>query len=470
MSRILLIEADEYNDLAIPGIEKNTPLDIVQPIGLLLLAAVARKAKPDRVIKILDTRLYKLDYSSMPEDIKSFNPDIVGIRTVSRAASFVYKLTEEIKKVCPDAIIIIGGPYVSASKGGVLEDKNIEIGVHGEADLTFSNLLERLEDKKPYDDINGVIYRDSDGNVQVNPAEPFVEDLDSLPFPAWDLIDMDTYFENIYNPHSPIYFNARREIASIFTSRGCPYNCTFCHNIFGKKMRFQSPAKVFSEMKRLYNEYGIRQFDIRDDIFNVNKKRAHEICDLIIESGLDISLNFPNGLRGDIMDEELILKLKKAGTFFITYALETGSPRIQKMIRKNIVLDRLKEAIDFTSEQGIVVRVFVMLGFPSETKEEMLMTRDFVMNPNIDAAVFHVVNPFEGTDIYHQVEEDGLDPSAFKDKYNYIAPNFSATSELSDEEFKDLYSEIVAGFFMDGKRVANAYQKWMTYHKKPGTY
>jgi len=281
---------------------------------------------------------------------------------------------------------------------------------------------------------------------------------------------MDTYFDDIYSPHSPIYFNARREIASIFTSRGCPYNCTFCHNIFGKKVRYQSPAKVFSEMKRLYEEYGVRQFDVRDDIFNANKKRVHEICDLIIDSGLDINLNFPNGLRGDIMDNDLILKMKKGGTFFITYALESGSPRIQKMIKKNINLEKLKEAIDFTSSIGIVVRVFVMLGFPTETKEEILMTRDFVMNPSIDAAVFHAVNPFEGTDIYHQVEEDGLNPEEFKDKYNYIAPNFSSSSAVSDEEFRDLYNQCVIEFFMDQERTARVYEKWAAYHKSPGTY
>jgi radical SAM superfamily enzyme YgiQ (UPF0313 family) len=190
---------------------------------------------------------------------------------------------------------------------------------------------------------------------------------------------------------------------------------------------------------------------------------------MIIESGMDINLTFPNGLRGDIIDKELILKLKKAGTTNITYALETASDRLQKVIKKHINLKRLKDAIEFTSSLGIIVRVFAMMGFPTETKEEMIATGEYVMNPAIDTVVFHALNPFEGTEIYEDVAKEGLDPSSFHDKYNYIAPNFSSSSKISDEEFKTIYYDIVGQFFNDKERLYRSFDKWKAFHKGPGT-
>jgi len=268
----------------------------------------------------------------------------------------------------------------------------------------------------------------------------------------------------MYNPHSPIYFNARRKIASIFTSRGCPYACSFCHNIFGKRVRFQSPEKVFSEIKRLHDDFGMCQYHIWDDIFNINKERVHEICDMIIKSHMDINFSFPNGLRGDIINKDLILKLKAAGTTVITYAIETASERLQKKIRKNIDLKKLKEVIHFTSSAGIIVRVFIILGFPTETVEEMNTTINYIMDPAIDTAVFQVLNPFEGTAIYEDVKKNGIDPTDFEDKYEYISPNFSSSGEVSLEELKEIYYDAVSRFF-NPERVNRSYEKWKRFHK-----
>ena len=467
MFKILFIEADEYRELHIPGMDP-VPFDIVHPLGLMLLASLLRDARPERQFKILDMRFFKRDYSALPGIIKDFKPDIIGVRAVSRNAKFMHSLIEDMKAVSPRSYIIVGGPHITAAKEKVLEDKNIDIGVYGEGDITFPILVERLEDGKDYKDINGIIYREGD-RIITTPPQDFIKDLDSLPFPAWDLVEMEPYFEAMYSPHAPIHYNARREAASILTSRGCPYNCSYCHNIFGKKVRFQSAEKAFGEIKRLYEEYGVRQFDIRDDIFNINKKRAHKICDLIIEHKLDLNLAFPNGLRGDIMDRELIIKLKEAGTSHITYALETASERLQKMLRKNINLEKLREAIRITSEQGILVRIFVMMGLPTETREEMLATCDYVMDPAVDFVNFHVFNPFEGTDIYNEIEDRGIDLARFEDNYDYYTPHFSTSHEMTDEEFVTLYNDIVRKFYSDAGRISRSYDKWQSFHRPPGT-
>jgi len=469
MYKVLLIETDEYRDFFLPGVTRPIPYDFVQPLGLLLLAAILREKDPSVEIKILDTRIFKRDYSKLPDAIKEFNPDLTGIRTVSQNELFMHRVAKEVKEIYPDRPIILGGPHITAAGEKAMSDVNIDIGVYGEGDKTFPLLVERLRNNEDYRDIKGIMYRDN-GKIHRNPPQDYVEDLDTLPFPAWDLIDMEPYFKAMYSPFAPVHFNARRELVSIFTSRGCPYDCSFCHNIFGKKVRFQSPEKVLYEMKRLYDEFGIRQFDIRDDIFNINKKRAHKICDMIIESGMDINISFPNGLRGDIMDEELILKLRAAGTHHITYALESASPRIQALMRKNIDLDKLKKMIKFTSDQGIIVRLFVILGYPSETKEEMMATSDYVMDPSVDYVNFHVFNPFEGTDAYKAVENSGVDTSRFEGNYDYYRPNFSASAEMTVEEFREIHTLIVHRFFNDSDKIFRAYNKWKTFHKPPGNY
>jgi len=456
--------------LCVPGIAKPVPFDVVQPLGLMLLAAILREERPDMEIKILDTRLFENDYSTLQDIIRDFSPDLTGIRAVSRNATFMHRIVNDVKEACPESLIIIGGPHITAAREKVLlEDKNIDIGVYGEGDITFPLLVKRLEEGKDYKDIKGIIYRD-DGEIVANPPQVFVEDLDSLPFPAWDLVDMEPYFEAMYSPHAPIHYNARRELASILTSRGCPFNCSYCHNIFGKKVRFQSSAKAFGEIKRLYEDFGVRQFDIRDDIFNIDKKRVHAICDMIIESGMDLNLAFPNGLRGDLMDRDLIVKLRKAGTSHITYALETASERLQKKIRKNINLEKLREAIRITSSEGIIVRIFVMLGLPTETKEEMYATGEYIMDPAIDFVNFHVFNPFEGTDICEDLQKEGIDVNKFHDKYDYYTPHFSTSANMSDEEFKKTYNEIVLRFYKDQERIARSYEKWVLLHKPPADY
>jgi radical SAM superfamily enzyme YgiQ (UPF0313 family) len=252
----------------------------------------------------------------------------------------------------------------------------------------------------------------------------------------------------MYYPLVPAYLNARREVVSIFTSRGCPYSCNFCHNIFGKKFRALSPERVVAEIELLFHTYGVRQFDFRDDIFNLDKRRVHRICDLLIKKGLNIKMAFPNGLRGDIMDEELVLKMKAAGMFRCTYALETASPRLQKMTRKNINLDRLRETIRFTSAQGIIIRIFVMLGFPTETREEMMMTLDYAFDPAIDFLILNTVNPFEGTEMARELRDSGVNIDEFRDKYDYLSARMSV-SEVSAEELQEIKDDAVSRFFTE---------------------
>jgi radical SAM superfamily enzyme YgiQ (UPF0313 family) len=195
---------------------------------------------------------------------------------------------------------------------------------------------------------------------------------------------------------APIGF---RRYASVITSRGCPYRCTYCHNIFTKRYRFMDARRVVDELEHVSRTYDVKEFEIYDDIFNFDYERTEAILDEIIARELDLKLCFPNGLRGDRLDENLIVKLKRAGTHYLTLAVESGSPRIQKQIRKHMKLDRLFEAIRISARERILTGGFFMLGFPGETREELEMTVDFAVRSDLHLAFFFMVIPYEGTEL-----------------------------------------------------------------------
>jgi anaerobic magnesium-protoporphyrin IX monomethyl ester cyclase len=464
MKRYLFVETQKFWEIYLEAFKIEMPLDVVQPIGLVQLAAMIREKDPEAEIRIIDLRLYKNKYDGLEETIKEYNPDFVGFRIVSRDSLFANDMIRLFRSLLPKAILVGGGPHVTAWMGKVLEETPLDYGVYGEGEITLVDLIDHIESRGGFEEVQGLIYRNNSGTIITNERRPFIQNLDVLPLPAWDLVDHQRYFDFMWFPHLPVYLNARREVVSIFTSRACPYGCTFCHNIFGKKFRAQSPEKVVTEIEFLHNVFGIRQFDFRDDIFNYDKARVHRICDLLIEKGLKIMMNFPNGLRGDIMDEELILKMKAAGLFQVTYALETASPRLQKMIRKNIDLERLRDIIRFTSAQDILIRLFIMLGFPTETKEELQMTADFSLDPAVDFALVHSVNPFEGTEMAKTLKDEGVNIEEFRDRYDYLSVKINV-SGATLEDLQAAKDKLTNDFFTE-KRFQNTVRKLLLYAPK----
>jgi len=421
IKKYLLIEAQKLWRHYLPIYELNMPTDVVQPLGLIQLASVIRERDRDAEIRILDLRLFENDFYVLPRIVKEFMPDFVGFRGVTRDAPFMYDMVKNMRYLAPDAVLVGGGPHITAVKGKALDDAPFDYAVYGEGEVTLPRLLDCIERGEGFGDVQGLIFRDSGGAVTVNQPGAYIQNLDELPMPAWDLLDHEQYFAMNYYPDIPINLNARREIVSIFTSRGCPYRCIYCHNIFGKKFRARSPRNVVDEIEYLYNTFGIRQFDIRDDIFNLDKARVMKICDMIVERGLELRFSFPNGLRADILDEEIILKMKSAGLYRLNYALETASPRLQKLIRKNIDLDKLKEMIHFTSAQGILTNLFVMLGFPTETRDEMMMTIDYCLDEDVDFIHVFTVNPFDGNEMAELLKSEGYDLDSLKGRYDYFS-------------------------------------------------
>ncbi|GAH01912.1 unnamed protein product, partial [marine sediment metagenome] len=269
----------------------------------------------------------------------------------------------------------------------ILQNKNIDFVVPGEGEITTKELVDAIEQGGNVSEVKGIGYK-LDSEVVFTPARPFIENLDVLPFPAWDLVDIERYF---CFPTFNIFYSSRQYM-SVFTSRGCPYNCIYCHKIFGKKFRARTPENIFQEIEILCKKFNIKEIQIVDDCFNLKPERAKKLCDMIIDSDLDIAISFPNGVRGDLMDEELLIKLKKAGTYKINYGIETGSQRLQKFIKKNVNLKNLQKVITLTNSHNILSHGFFILGFPTETREEVQQTIEFARKSKLNTAGFFALS------------------------------------------------------------------------------
>lgn len=397
--------------------------NVVPPLGLMYLAATIRERFPSQyTIEIIDMRLHHLSVGNIEEEIKEFKPDIIGCSVLSCENDCMNELANTSKHIDGGIRFIVGGPHATMWYPDVLKNHNIDIAVLGEGEETICELLQRFEKNEQIDEIPGIAFRKGDQVVITQSRVP-IDDLDSVSFPAWDLVRLPDYSGFGHFPMG--LHRAGKRYMALFTSRGCPYQCIYCHNIFGKVFRKRSAENVFKEIMELYTKYGVDEFHVFDDIFNFDKKRAGEICDYIISSGIKIWISFPNGLRGDILDKGLLVKLKSAGTYSITFALETASPRMQKIIRKNIEIEKLKAAIEIADNNKMLTKCFFMLGFPGETLDEVMQTIDFALRSKLCIVSFFCVTPQKNTQLFEKIKKEFPDFSLEFNASNYwLSPKF----------------------------------------------
>jgi radical SAM superfamily enzyme YgiQ (UPF0313 family) len=424
------------------------------PVGLLFLATnVLRSPMGDRVeLKILDATVDYGTFDELKETVTSFKPDIVGLRCLNWYTEQFHAILQFVKQLPHPPLTIGGGPYASAAPAFIIDkDPNLDLIVVGEGERGFLRIVEAVHAGRDLHSVAGVTYRKC-GRIVENLPEPVSADLDTIGYPDWTLIDLDRYNEVI--GQAPI----SRKTAPIFTSRGCPFRCTYCHKLFQKKARFRSPGNVVEELKLLY-DLGVRDVSVIDDIFNLDAKRVGDIFNLIAKNNLKMRFYYPNGLRGDRMTKEIIDTMVQGGSVLFTYALETGSPRIQKMIKKHLDLDRFREMVAYTIEQQVMVDMFLMVGFPTETMEEAQATLDFVKSFDcICFAYLNVLNVFPGTELFEQLITDGQDRDRlFKQMYFGYSSNQDFDLIGPNKAMIDMIQmKFLTGFFLNKKRLEKA--------------
>ena len=425
------------------------------PLGLMYLAGYIRKYGSGHEIMVHDGRVKQTPADEMRRVIANARPDLVGITAFTMESEQAHTAAGFSKELFPNVPVVLGGPYASSDRELAGADKNIDIIVFGEGEITLNKILNALENGESFESVPGIQFRANGKVVSTGPGE-VAENPDDLPFPAWDLIDLEEYFRpsagkrRLTNP-----IQMRERGMSVFSSRGCPYQCTYCHNIFGKKLRKRSAENVIEELKWLKRDFRVGEIEFIDDVFNLDRDRAKAIMDMMVYNDLDLKFSYPNGLRADQMDEELVLKMKKAGCYRINYAVESGSDRIQKKMKKRLNLPRAKEIIDFTAEQGISVGGFFMLGFPDETEAEMQMTIDFALKSKFHTASFFILTPFPGTEMYDEALEAGFDMEAMFSDYGQVSANLSRN--VSSQRIAELRRTAFRKFYFNPRRMISIF-------------
>jgi radical SAM superfamily enzyme YgiQ (UPF0313 family) len=430
----------------------------------MYLAGYLRQYRPQKDdITILDGRSELPSDAQIADAIRALHPDLVGITAFSMEGETALRYARIAKENAPGCATVIGGPYGTSDSASALQDQHVDFMARGEGELTFYKLVERLDKGEPVSDINGLAHR-RNGEVISGSFPDLIEDIDQIPFPAWDMINLESYFVEgrIRRLTNPI--QSRRRGISVFSTRGCPYRCTYCHNVFGKKLRKRSVDNVLGELRWLVEDFGVEEIEFIDDVFNLDRPRAKAICDGIIGNGWDLRLAFPNGLRADQMDEELVDKMRRAGAYRINYAVESGSPRVQQMIRKNLDLERARQIINYTAKKGISTGGFFMLGFRDETEEEAWMTINYALSTKLHTASFFLLTPFPNTPMYEEALSLGYDMEAIYSDYGSVSANLST---MPKERLEALRKIAFRKFYFNPGRIWNIFRttprKWVLF-------
>lgn len=440
MKRILLVRTHRriFADMISP------------PLGLLYLASYLWEKFAGRIdLDIIDLGLFSRPQEILRERVQSFKPDLVGISSFTFEARVMHQVAEKVKELQPGCPVVVGGPHPTVFHQEILKDPNIDFAVVGEGEETLARLVDRLFGNGGSGPLPGVAYREDGQPVFPGPA-PYISDLDALPFPAWDFLDFEAYLHYPDVNHSI----GKGRYMPLFTSRACPYQCVFCHSIFGKKFRKRSPENVVQEMEVLRSRYGVQEFQFFDDCFNIDRDRARAIGEGISSRLPGVRLSFPCGLRGDILDRETLQILRRAGAYSIALAVETASPRLQVLTRKNLDLEKVREAIDQAVSLGYYVHGFFMIGFPTETLEEIQKTIDFAVGSPLLSASFFIVTPFPGTELERLFAEAGFTRKLDFDDYCYRADK-SVYQELTGIPLKKVQKLAYLRFYRNPRRLLN---------------
>ncbi len=461
ISRILLIDADLFGDTFCSSIYFTH-----HPIGLLYLASYAKKQFPEIEFKVFHTVTSKYPLKSIELLVSEFKPDLVGIRSLSFAKVAFKLVADKVREMLPYVPILGGGAFPSTAYGDILSEKQIDIAVIGEGEDTFIELINHYsESKSTPENIKGTAVL-INGEIKVNPIRPYIQDLDSIPFPDYDHINLNDY-KGIKNQA----LQDDSKCVFIMGTRGCHYDCFFCHQIFGRRIRRRSPENIVAEMKQHVEKRGVNNFVFVDDTFNVPMPDAKQTLAMIVKELPSVKLNFPNGLRADHIDEEMLDLFEKAGTVEIALAVETAVPRLQKFIGKHMDIEKAEKAIHLASER-FVTRTLFMVGFPTETYDEAMQTIkyaeafEYVAQPMLsvlriynNSKVFNFLNPTEEQYKAIQEQEKNLFHLGMFENIKFYGDFFSDEKvPLKTKDLKELISYWMRNVNINRKRIQKSYQ------------
>jgi anaerobic magnesium-protoporphyrin IX monomethyl ester cyclase len=380
------------------------------PIGLAYLAAVLEKAGYE--LALIDCPALEINHKMLGAEFASFEPDVVGITSVTPMIQSALLTARVAKETCPKSPVVLGGPHATFMDSQILsEHPDVDIIVRGEGEQTIHELLQNLFCSGDLQAVSGISFR-KNGHIIRTPNRPFIQNLDELPHPAYHYFALSKYQ----------FFGKR--ILPILTSRGCPFQCTYCvsSRMVGKMFRARDPNNVVDELEWLKNEHKAGAFSFYDDAFTYDQKRAIKICEEIKKRNIDVPWDCQT--RVDRISKEVLVKMRNAGCQLVSFGAESGCQRILDAVNKRTTIEQNEKAVKLAKEIGLSVAMSVIIGYPGETVDTLEQTFDFIRRTKPDYVYLCLATPYPGTALRSTLEDLGWAMSSEWSHYDMQTPVF----------------------------------------------
>ncbi|MGB7158805.1 MAG: radical SAM protein [Tepidisphaeraceae bacterium] len=407
-------------------------------LGLLHLAAEVRQH--GYTPTIIESDILDLDADAVARRVIKARPRFVGITLFTVGVMESVRIARKVKASLPETTIIVGGPHIASMGPETLERFcEFDVAVQGEGEKVLVDLLQTIERGEPLSRVRGIIHREEGGAIKTTIAPMTPNELDELPFPAWDLLPRFPQWYPL-----AIYDYPAGPVATIAASRGCPFHCKFCDtSTFGARVRYYSPKKVFDMMQHLHTRYGVQHVLFVDDLFLASKLRTTELCNLLIAGGL--KMTWSCAARVDTVKPDILDLMKRAGCWQISFGLETGSDEMLRKMDKSARVERSEQAVRWTAAAGIRVKGLFMLGYPGETRESIEMTKAFVSRIPMTIMNLTKFTPYPGSPVYRELYGTHIRDDHWE-KMNGM--NFVWAPEgISVEELDRHYMDVISKFY-----------------------
>ena len=403
------------------------------PLGIFYVAAYLRNHGWNA--QVIDAETEKLAAEQIVSRIRDFGARWIGISSTTVAFHRAIELATVIKKETPCSTVLLGGPHVTSNVNQAMSYEVFDYGILREGEITALELLDALIDGLPPDNIKGIAYRDSERKLVVTSNREYIADLDSLPFPAYDLIPDITS----YAPPPSNYKTT--PVINMITTRGCPHQCTFCdNNVFGRKYRERSAENIFMEIKFLQEKYGIREIAFVDDTLLISKQRIFKLFELLDVANLQFSWTCASRINN--VDYEFLRFIKCKGCWAIAFGIESGDQGILKTIKKDISLDRAHDVIHWCRTLGIKTKGFFIIGHPTESIETINKTIALACELELDDVLVTFNTPIPGSRQYAEVHKYGTLYKTDWSQFNYWHPvfvPFGLTQDILFQKHREFY-------------------------------
>ena len=442
--RLTLVRVNERQGVH-PFLQEANVTGVYPPLGVTYLAAAARAA--GFPASIIEAHAQDLSHHHVVAALANIDSQVVGITSTTFNWPVVAELARKVRAALPDRQIWVGGPQLSLYPEQCMAEPALDAAVIGEGDLAIVELLQRLQQGEALAGVPGTLARDDQSELVRGADRAPIEALDELPLPALDLLPLHRYRSlTLPTPY-----------VSMSTTRGCPYRCSYCSQVYvGGSYREHGVDRVVAEMNRAVREFGAREIVFFDETFSLSRKRSLALCEAILARGPRVRWNVRT--RADLLPDELLQAMAAAGCVSIHVGIEAGSERVRRLMNKKLDLAKSQAALAEAQRLGIETRGYFMLGFPSETRDEMQQTMDLARELPLDWASFSLTTPLPGTGIHADALASGRFERDYWEDYTLgrvsQPPGYFTTDELGTEDLQALLQRAYRAFYLRPALVA----------------